>query len=301
MTRISQWCSDGIHQINPRLTKLHPMETSKKWPLTRILSPSLSDTPENSETLHGLSFRCPPIPCCWDFKPSPSLMCLELIFQLFVCQLSLIVAVKTQGDDTVRVSLSTVKGNIPRGITSEEQKLIKATGIFSVPQTWLNPVIPMVMWKQLNCTFIAHFSTGYTSLRHETCRGRVPKHLFKSQEFCDAGMELFTALSRFHQLQTRSEGWGPHPRELSWRCKVKINISACSRAFRWVQMQQVRNSLYSIILRCVNAFGFAITHLTPVLCALPNTSIYKQRSRTDGCYTASPNISDLFPVPQILF
>lgn len=103
------------------------------------------------------------------------------------------------------------------------------------------------------------------------------------------------------QLQRRSEGRGPCSRDLSWRCKVKINISAHGRAFRRVQMQQVRNSLYSIILRCVNAFGFAITHLTPVLCALPTTSIYKQRSWTDGCYTASSNISDLFPVPWILF
>lgn len=166
---------------------------------------------------------------------------------------------------------------------------------------WLNPVMPLVTWKQLNCTFIAHFSTGCTPLRHKTCQGRVLKHLFNSQEFCGAGMDLSTALSRFHPLQRRSEGWGPRCRGLSWRCKVKINVSAPGRAFRRVQMQQMRNSLYSIILRCVNAFGFAITHLTPVLCALPNTSIYKQRSWTDGCYTASPNISDLFPVPRILF
>lgn len=60
------------------------MEISKKWPPAPVLNPSLSDTPEKSKALHGLSFRCPPIPCCWDFKPSPSLMCLEkLIFYLF--------------------------------------------------------------------------------------------------------------------------------------------------------------------------------------------------------------------------
>lgn len=158
----------------------------------------------------------------------------------------------------------------------------------------------MVTWKQLNCTFIAHFSTRCTSLRHETCRGRVLKHLFNSQEFCDLGMDLSAALSRLHWLQRGSEGWGPRSRDLSWRCKAEINASAHGRAFRRVQMQQVRNSLYSIILRCVNAFGFAITHLTP-LCALPSTSIYKQRSQTDGCYIASPNISDLFPGPRILF
>lgn len=46
------------------------METNKKWSLTPVLNPSLPDTPENTETQWGLSFRCPPIPCCWDLKPS---------------------------------------------------------------------------------------------------------------------------------------------------------------------------------------------------------------------------------------
>lgn len=62
-----------------------------------------------------------------------------------------------------------------------------------------------------------------------------------------------------------------------------------------VQKLSAVNHLY------VNAFDFAITHVTPVLCALLNTSIYKPRSWTDGCYNASPNISDLFPVAEILF
>lgn len=148
-------------------------------------------------------------------------MCLEkLIFQLFVCQPSPTAAVKPQGDDTVRLSvvLSTVKGSTPRSVISEKQKLIKATGIFSVPHTWLNPVMPVVTCKQVNCTFIAHLSTGCTSLRHKTCRGRLLKHVFNSQEFCDTGMDLSTALSRFHPTAEKVRG----PRTLLQGSKLKV-------------------------------------------------------------------------------
>jgi len=64
------------------------------------------------------------------------------------------------------------------------------------------------------------------------------------------------------------------------------------------QVEKLLEVNHPYVCKC---FDFAITHPTPVLYALLNISIYKPRSWTDGCYNASPNISDLFPVSEILF
>lgn len=140
---------------------------------------------------------------------------------------------------------------------------------------------------------------------HETCKGRVSllilKHLFNNQEFCGSGMDLLAVLSGLHQLQSRSNGQNPFFGYLSWRPEVKLNVSSHSaelseefKAIRW------RKSIVNHPDSC-KCFGFAITHLTPALCVLLNTSLYKPRSRTEGCYTASSSISDLFPGSEILF
>lgn len=142
-------------------------------------------------------------------------------------------------------------------------------------------------------------------MAHETCTGRVSllilKHLFNNQEFCDSGMDLPAVLSAFGQQQRRSNGQTPSFGSLSWRPKVKLNVSSRSaelsedfKGIRW------RKSVVNHPDGC-KCFGFAITHLTPALCALLNTSLYKPRSRTEGCYMASLSISDLFPASEILF
>lgn len=182
------------------------METNKKWSLTPVLNPSLPDSPENTETQWGLSFRCPPIPCCWDLKPS------HVPGEINIPTICLPAQPNSSCEAPGRWHSETVSGaehserKHPKRCNFWGAEINKGNWIFSVPHTWLNPVMPVVTCKQVNCTFIAHSSTGCTSLRHETRRGRLLKHVFNSQEFCDTGMDLSTALSRFHPTAEKVRG-----------------------------------------------------------------------------------------------